>query len=353
MSIARIVLPVAAFATFDYWIPEGLAVGPGTAVHVKLSGRNRVGVVVGLESTSEYSERLLPIDEVIEGVQLSDEIVALASFVSRYYQCALGMAFELAIPPLARARVGMRSRAKRGRSLPDATTSGTEGAPDGPPVEPAPSRALNAAQRDAVDAIVGARDSFATFVLFGVTGSGKTEVYLNAAREAVARGGQVLILVPEINLTPQFQERVRAALPQVQAVTLHSALPAGARRANWEAAATGAAAVVLGTRLAVFTPLPHLALVVVDEEHDDSFKQQDGVRYHARDLALWRARRRGVPIVLGSATPSMETWRRARSGRARLLTLASRAVWAMVTVVAFGVIDSSSRSPSRLDRSAA
>lgn len=308
MSIARIVLPVAAFGAFDYWIPEGLAIGPGVVVRVKLSGRHRVGVVVGLESTSEYSERLLPIDEVIDGVQLSDEIVALAQFVSRYYQCAPGMAFELAIPPLARVRAG------------------TQSARDGQPAEPSPSRPLNAAQRDAVDAIVSARGSFATFVLFGVTGSGKTEVYLQAAREAVARGGQALILVPEINLTPQFEERVCAALPQSHAVTLHSALPAGTRRANWEAAATGAASVVLGTRLAVFTTLPHLALIVVDEEHDDSFKQQDGVRYHARDLALWRARRRRVPIILGSATPSIETWRRARSRQAQLLTLASRAI---------------------------
>ena len=216
MSIARIVLPVAAFGAFDYWIPEGLAIGPGVVVRVKLSGRHRVGVVVGLESTSEYSERLLPIDEVIDGVQLSDEIVALAQFVSRYYQCAPGMAFELAIPPLARARAGTQS-----------ARAGTQSARDGQPAEPSPSRPLNAAQRDAVDAIVDAHGSFATFVLFGVTGSGKTEVYLQAAREAVARGGQALILVPEINLTPQFEERVRAALPHVHAVTLHSALPAG------------------------------------------------------------------------------------------------------------------------------
>ncbi len=311
MTIARIALPVATFETFDYWIPEGLAVGRGAAVRVKFSGRNRIGVVVALESSSTHAEHLLPIDEVLEGVTLPEEIVALAEFVSRYYQCAPGMAFDLAIPPTARPR--------------PRTRAGARGATDGLAAGSSPGPVLNVAQQEAAEAIATSLGSFATFVLFGVTGSGKTEVYLHAAREAIARGGQALILVPEINLTPQFEERVRAALPQVHAVTLHSALAAGARRANWEAAASGAAGVVLGTRLAVFTAVPRLALIVVDEEHDDSFKQQEGVRYHARDLALWRARRRGIPIVLGSATPAVETWRRARSRQAQLLTLASRA----------------------------
>ncbi|MBS0326189.1 MAG: primosomal protein N' [Proteobacteria bacterium] len=334
MSIARVALPVAAFETFDYWIPEGLAAGPGAVVRVNLAGRHRIGVVTAVDGTSAHAERLLPIDEVIEGVRLPGEIIALAEFVSRYYQCAAGMAFDLALPPIARSgavsrRPASRARATRIDREADAALHARDAsdASDAPDVAPAGSRApeLNAAQQDAADAVAASFGSFAAFVLFGVTGSGKTEVYLQAAREAVARGGQVLILVPEINLTPQFEERVRATLPQVHAVTLHSGLPAGTRRANWEAAASGAAGVVLGTRLAVFTALPHLALVVVDEEHDDSFKQQEGVRYHARDLALWRARRRGVPIVLGSATPSIDTWRRARAREARLLTLGSRA----------------------------
>jgi primosomal protein N' (replication factor Y) len=158
-----------------------------------------------------------------------------------------------------------------------------------------------------------------------VTGSGKTEVYLRAAARALDAGKQVLVLVPEINLTPQLEARVQAALPGVQTATLHSGLAAGARRANWDRAASGDAQVVLATRLGVFAPLPGLALVVVDEEHDDSYKQQDGVRYHARDLAVWRARQRGVPVVLGSATPSLETWSQAKAGRYRTITLAARA----------------------------
>jgi primosomal protein N' (replication factor Y) len=135
----------------------------------------------------------------------------------------------------------------------------------------------------------------------------------------------VLLLVPEINLTPHLEARVRAALPDVRAVALHSALAAGARRAAWEAAASGAADLVLGTRLAVFTPLPRLALVVVDEEHDASYKQQDGVRYHARDVAVVRAHQRGVPVVLGSATPSLETLANAMEGRYRRVDLPQRA----------------------------
>lgn len=308
MSIARIALPVAAFGTFDYWVPDGLTVARGTVVRVKLARRSRIGVVVALDTSSDHVGQLLPIDAVIDGVELPGEIVDLAQFVCRYYQCAPGMAFELAVPPIAGPARSTRDGGRR-------EDEGDE----------APRHVLNPEQRAAADALTGSLGAYAVFVLHGVTGSGKTEVYLDAARAAIAVGGQVLLLVPEINLTPQFAERVRRALPRSRAVTLHSGLPAGERRAAWEAARSGAADVVLGTRLAVFTPLPKLALVVVDEEHDDSFKQQDGVRYHARDLAIFRASQRGVPVVLGSATPSLETWRRMRTGKARCLTLASRA----------------------------
>jgi len=188
-----------------------------------------------------------------------------------------------------------------------------------------PRHALNPPQRAAVDAIVAAHRSFAPMLLHGITGSGKTDVYLAAAAHFVAQGEQVLILVPEINLTPQFEQHVAAALPGVATATLHSRLATGARRKHWDAAANGTARIVLSTRLGVFAPLPQLALIVVDEEHDDSYKQQDGVRYHARDLAVWRARKRSVPIVLGSATPSLETWARAKASRYRTLALPQRA----------------------------
>ncbi|HVO90508.1 MAG TPA: primosomal protein N', partial [Casimicrobiaceae bacterium] len=192
-------------------------------------------------------------------------------------------------------------------------------------VHPAPRRdVLNAEQEGAAREIASAT-RFAAFLLQGVTGSGKTAVYLDAAARTIARGGQVLMLVPEINLTPQFESRVRAALPDATTVSLHSGLADGERRTAWEDAASGRASVVLGTRLAVFAPLPRLALVVVDEEHDASYKQQDGVRYHARDIALFRAHHRNVPVVLGSATPSLESWAHAHAGRYRHLRLSQRA----------------------------
>ncbi len=158
-----------------------------------------------------------------------------------------------------------------------------------------------------------------------MTGSGKTEVYLAAAGDCVAAGGQVLMLVPEINLTPQLAQRIAAALPGRRTVTLHSRLGAGERRRHWFAAAAGEADLVLGTRLAAFAPMPRLALIVVDEEHDPSYKQQDNVRYHGRDVAIWRARQRKVPIVLGSATPALETLVHAQRGRYRWLRLPQRA----------------------------
>ena len=150
-------------------------------------------------------------------------------------------------------------------------------------------------------------------------------MYLEAAAERIAAGGQALILVPEINLTPQFEQRIRDALPGHRTVTLHSRLSAARRRSNWCRAAAGEADLILGTRLAVFTPLPRLALIVVDEEHDPSFKQQEGVRYNGRDVAVWRARQRRVPVVLGSATPSLESLVHAQAGRYRWLKLPKRA----------------------------
>ena len=169
-------------------------------------------------------------------------------------------------------------------------------------------------------------------LLYGVTGSGKTEVYLQvtatilAAAAAGATPAQVLILVPEINLTPQLEGNVRARFPDVAVATLHSALAEGERLEHWLAAHLGHACIILGTRLAILASLPHLKLIIIDEEHDPSYKQQEGLRYSARDLAVWRAHQLAIPIVLGSATPSLESWQHAQSGRYRLLALRERAV---------------------------
>jgi len=184
---------------------------------------------------------------------------------------------------------------------------------------------LTSEQQQSVDAVTAAQ-GYACFLLHGITGSGKTEVYVHLMHDVLQRGGQVLLLVPEINLTPQLENYFRSRFPEVNLVSLHSGLSEGERLHNWQQAQFGVAQIVLGTRLSVFAELPRLALIIVDEEHDSSFKQQDGLRYSARDVAIFRASQRGVPIVLGSATPSLESYHNAQSGRYRMLKLTGRAL---------------------------
>ncbi len=193
-----------------------------------------------------------------------------------------------------------------------------------PPFFPPPAQ-LTEEQQTALAAIQPEIEAhrFAPFLLHGVTGSGKTEVYLRVIDRVLDSGAQVLVLVPEIGLTPQLVARLTARLGPVVGM-LHSGCAAGERARIWSAAAAGRMAVVVGTRSAVFTPMRHLALIIVDEEHDPSFKQQEGFRYHARDLAVWRAKHLGVPVVLGSATPSLESYRHARQDHYHLLTLPNR-----------------------------
>ncbi|MBY4897648.1 primosomal protein N' [Cupriavidus sp. AU9028] len=191
------------------------------------------------------------------------------------------------------------------------------------PTTPPP---LNDEQRSAVEQIAQA-SAFTPFLLHGVTGSGKTEVYLHAIAAVLARepDAQALLLVPEINLTPQLRERVASRFPDLPVALLHSGMADQERTLHWIAAHRGEARIVLGTRMAVLASLPGLKLIVVDEEHDTSYKQQEGLRYSARDLAVWRAKQLGIPIVLGSATPSMESWWRAEQGAYRKLVLRERA----------------------------
>lgn len=193
---------------------------------------------------------------------------------------------------------------------------------------PLPPLTLSAEQQTALLAITEARH-FEAFLLFGITGSGKTEVYLRAMEALLARdpSAQILLLVPEINLTPQFEKQLRArfgAAGPDTVVTLHSGLPDGERARHWLAAHEGRARIVLGTRLSVLASLPALALIVVDEEHEAAYKQQEGLRYSARDLAVWRAKARGIAVVLGSATPSLESWSHAEQHRYTRLRLERR-----------------------------
>ena len=173
---------------------------------------------------------------------------------------------------------------------------------------------LNTAQRNAVTTISATLGGFASFLLDGVTGSGKTEVYLQIIRQVIADGRQALVLVPEIGLTPQLVNRFAERFGQTLAV-MHSGLSDRERLQAWLLARNGVAPIVIGTRSAVFTPLKNPGIIIIDEEHDLSFKQQDGFRYHARDVAVWRARQLGIPIVLGSATPSFESLYNAERGR--------------------------------------
>ena len=184
---------------------------------------------------------------------------------------------------------------------------------------------LNADQRKASDEIQTAFGKFQPFLLYGITGSGKTEVYFDAMAKVLAQGRQVLFLLPEINLTPQLLKRVENRFADVPTAVLHSQMAAGKRTQDYLRAMLGQAKLVIGTRLAVFTPMDDVGLIVVDEEHDGSFKQDNELRYHARDLAVWRAKQSGCPIILGSATPSLESWHKAQSGAYRLLQLTERA----------------------------
>jgi primosomal protein N' (replication factor Y) len=232
-------------------------------------------------------------------------------FLSSYYQRPLGETIIAALPP-------------RLRSVKPLPRKALEIPPPGSPRFVAP-HSLTAEQSAAAQRISASLGRFAAFLLHGVTGSGKTEVYLHVIAEVVRAGGQALVLVPEISLTPQLEARFRQAFPEANIALMHSALEDIARTKAWLAAARGEAAIILGTRLAVLAPLTKLSLIVVDEEHDASFKQQEGLRYSARDAAVYRAKLAGCPVVLGTATPSLETWHNMRAGRYERIGLPHRA----------------------------
>jgi primosomal protein N' (replication factor Y) len=309
-------------AVFDYRWQCDPAERPqvGQLALVPFARREVVGLIVGVVDQTD-----VPVEKLKDALAvrsqltpLSAQWLALAGFAADYYQRPLG---EVALPGLPKnlrvlTTVALDRALKKLAKL-DAPHDAT---PSNMPV-------LNPQQQEAADAIGGAQ-GFKPTLLYGVTGSGKTEVYLQACAQVLARepDGQILILVPEINLTPQLEGNIRARFPGVMLATLHSSLSEGERMLHWLAAHQGKARIVLGTRLAILSSLPHLKLIVIDEEHDPSYKQQEGLRYSARDLAVWRAWQLQIPIVLGSATPSLESWHHAQSGRYRRLELRERAV---------------------------
>ncbi|MBI4990269.1 MAG: primosomal protein N' [Rhodocyclales bacterium] len=374
--IVRVALDVPLPRGFDYLAPDATVDDVGRRACVPFGRGEKIGVILEVLAASDLPpEKLKPVRAILrDAPPFPPDWLALADFCSRYYLHPIGEVVALALPPALRRRdalprmpdreifriteegrcalpqLAQRSIAARLlaalelngvmsrrelravsasalKQLPDLLEKGwLAAAVEVPNRKAAAGHDLLEEQRVAVGSVAQAFGRFASFLLHGVTGSGKTEVYLRLVEQALERGGQALLLVPEIALTPQLEARVSNRFPGARLVSLHSSLADGARAAGFLQAMSGEADIVLGTRLSVFTPLPRLALIVVDEEHDPSFKQQEGMRYSARDVAVWRAKQRGVPIVLGSATPSLETWAAAQSGRYRLLELTSRAV---------------------------
>ena len=355
MKIVRIALPVPLPELFDYLAPDAADADLGRLARVPFGKGTRHGVIVGLADASRQpAEKLKAVEAILRDMSaLPAEWIALCEFCARYYQAPLGEVMAFALPPMLRRGKLPRPQRKAAVAVPPGLTFGPTGGTTPPPpgltfgptggtTPPPPGLTFSPSgvttppagstlpellprQREAVTAILAA-PGFQPFLLHGVTGSGKTEVYLRAIDAMLARGRQVLMLVPEIALTPQLEARVAGRFPAATLVSAHSGMGDAARARGYLAALEGGADIVLGTRLAVFMPLPRLGLIVVDEEHDASFKQQDGIRYSARDLAIWRARQRDVPVVLGSATPALETFHAGASGRYRVLELPDRAV---------------------------
>jgi primosomal protein N' (replication factor Y) (superfamily II helicase) len=374
-ALLRIALPVPLPRGFDYLPPPGHAVSAadvGCRVRVPFGSRDLTGVVTEIVARGDHSHELRQVLAMLDAAPLfHGELLDSLQWLARYTHAPLGEVFATALPaPLRQGQALPESHAWAWR-LSTEGAAGAAGLRQGRPRRLAELIAPGALEEDALDlrmqdwrsaarallkrgyaeriavaasapvaqpqagptlnpeqhaaaAGILASDGFAPLLLDGVTGSGKTEVYLHAITDCLRRGRQALVLVPEIGLTPQTLARFRSRLG-VPVHALHSGLNDNERARTWAACARGEARVVVGTRSAVFTPLPEAGLIIVDEEHDGSYKQQDGIRYHARDFALVRGKALAVPVVLGSATPSMESLHNARSGRYAHLRLAHRA----------------------------
>ncbi|MEP6484591.1 MAG: primosomal protein N' [Rudaea sp.] len=374
-AVLRIAVPVPLPQLFDYLPPRGVAahdIAPGSRVAIPFGRGKRVGIVVSIEDDSAIpASRLKPVFALLDAEAVVDsELLATLQWVSRYYLHPLGEVLDTALPiglrqikpqpepgepALMRAahidgapragtlvaalfdalasgpksyaaldaalptwRGAAASLRKRGwvmsTRLTDASTAPFVR------IDPPP---LTGEQQIAVDEIAKSLGQFAPFLLEGITGSGKTEVYLDLIERVLRDGRQALVLVPEIGLTPGLERRFRERVGD-RIHVLHSNLSDGERTRTWLSAARGESCVILGTRSAIFVPLPKAGLIVVDEEHDASYKQQDGLRYSARDLSQVRGKALNVPVVLGSATPSLESLANVDSGRYRRLHLGSR-----------------------------
>ncbi len=316
----RVAIDAPLAASFDYLAPaDASPADVGYRVVVPFARGRRVGLILAVlplvgdgDPAAPSPDQLKPAEAVLRDLPpLPADWVELCLFAASYYQAAPGEALLQSIP------TGLRKPdpTKRRSVKPGAAVT----------TENITRPALTASQAAVLADLTPRLAAYSTNVLFGVTGSGKTEVYLRLIEAVLSAGKQILLLVPEINLTPLLEGRVAARFPTVPVVSLHSEVTEAARARHFAAALGGEARIVIGTRLAIFTPLPDLGLIIVDEEHDPAYKQLEGMRYHARDLAVWRAHQRNIPVVLGSATPSPESWSNVQSGRYRRLDLPERA----------------------------
>jgi len=377
MQILRVGLDVPLNRLFDY-INAGFTAQIGARVVVPFAGRRLIGVIVDIVNDSDVPfDKLKPVQHVFDDVVFDAQLFKLLKFCADYYHYPLGQTMIAALPlrlrqikpAVARKHyvyrlngsidmVAISNRQivlkrivqalEQNDRLSEIQLSAiapswrkaiatlktmdclqqTEVVAIKPGLQSsAIIPTLNEEQQQVIQAVLAEINHFKTWLLYGITGSGKTEVYIQLLQSVLAeKDAQALILVPEINLTPQLEARFRTRLNQYPLVTLHSHLSESERLQSWLAASSGAAKIVIGTRLSVFSAMPTLKLIVIDEEHDGSYKQQDGMRYHARDIAIMRAKQLNIPIVMGSATPSLETWYLAKKQQYGLLTLKRRAV---------------------------
>ena len=311
--ILRIALPTPLRRLFDYLPPDAVdpkTLAPGVRVRVPFQSRTLVGFLIEVvKETTVPFHKLKKATEIIDTLPiLPQDIFQLCEWSSQYYHYALGEVLFSALP----------SALRKGKTLD--VSLGLKSISSPPDILPT----LNTAQAKIIEKVNEANHSFAVYLLEGVTGSGKTEVYLRCIEQLLQKGKQALVLVPEISLTPQTIQRFRARF-NVPVATLHSQLTEKQRLQAWCAAHRGEAKIMIGTRSAIFTPFSNLGLIIVDEEHDTSFKQQERFRYHARDLAIMRARFNKISVILGSATPSLESLLNAKRQRYEYLSLPHRA----------------------------
>lgn len=324
--VVQVVLDKPLAQGFDYlWDAEKLGKLPeiGQLVEVSFARSKVVGVVIRVSDHSEFEiEKLKTVEKIAPLPPLDSTLLALMNFASQYYVHSLGETILPAIPQMWKKADEWEKIPKK-LELAEQKKVKKESVAEGFITE----GQLNPNQKQALKGLLADETkSFRAILLQGQTGSGKTAVFLNWLASILRdEEAQVLLLVPEINLTPQLERRVRSYFPDKTMAVLHSGVSEKKRGIAWLDAMTGKAQIILGTRLAALTPMPNLRAIVVDEEHDPSYKQQDGTRYSARDLAIWRAHDQKIPILLSSATPSLETWMAAQSGRYEYIRLDQRA----------------------------